>query len=51
LDGQVMPSGLIGNDTEQVQSVRVVRLGCQHASVISLGLGQAARLVVLEAHP
>ena len=50
-DGQVMPSGLMRNDTEQVQSVRVVRLGRQHAPVTSLGLGQAARLVVLERPP
>jgi len=39
------------NDTEQVHSVRVVRFGGQHAPVTRLGLGHAARLMVLEAHP
>ena len=44
-----MPSGLMRNDTEQVQRLRVVRLHRQHVSITSLGLAQAARLVVLEA--
>jgi hypothetical protein len=50
-DGQVMPSSLMRNDPEQVQSVRVVRLGRKHAPVTRLRLGQAARLVVLEPRP
>jgi hypothetical protein len=44
-----MPSDLMRNDTEQVQSLRLVRLRRQQAPVTSLGLGQAARLVVLAA--
>jgi hypothetical protein len=43
-----MPSGLTSNDTEQMQRVRVVRVGRQDTPVTSLGLGQPACLVVLE---
>jgi len=43
-----MPACLMSNDTEQVQGIRMVGMGLQHASVTSLGRGQAARLVMLK---
>jgi len=42
---------LMSNDTQQVQSVRMVRLGRQHAPVTRLGLGQSSRLVICDGRP
>jgi hypothetical protein len=38
---------LVRNQTEQVQGVRVRRIGLQHLAAQRLGLGQVTRLMVL----
>jgi hypothetical protein len=42
---------LMRNDTQQVQGIRMVRLGRQHAPITSLGLGQSSRLVIFDRRP
>ncbi len=48
VDGHVAASDLVGNETKQVQGVRVVRLGRQHAPIAGLGFGQLSGLLVFE---
>ena len=47
-DGDLVVPRLMGDDAEQVQGLRVLRLGCQDFPVGCLGLGQAAGLMVRE---
>jgi hypothetical protein len=51
LYSQFIAPYLTGNDPQQVQSVRMVRLGFQHAPITSLGLGQSCCVVVFDARP
>lgn len=47
INGTIIFSSLMGNDTKQMQGNRLIGVGLQDLLIEALGLGQAARRVML----
>ena len=48
IDGVVVPPRLTGEDSQQMEGVRVVRVRLDHLAVLGFGFVEAARIVVAD---